>query len=331
MSLVTDSSQAASTKRGGFSNGRLFHEPRNFTGDSDADDAVNWLNKMARLKKIAKLSDEEILFIACDHMVGKAELWFKVIGSGCTTWSAFEEAFKSHYLQDQEDVWWQQIHDIKQGAQYPTVSDVALKMQELFDLLGNKSQSFQVRTFLNAIKPDVACEVEKEKTPATFSEAQNKARQIERSMLKYGVASLGRNGVAEAPVVNRSSWENKSYQGISANSEISAGASSMFSLVDRLEKLSINLVNLTNAVTEKNGVPFANGSRVNVPNNNGGVRRPFTCFFCNKEGHKKYDCPDYLAQQRQLGAGVANNASTASGSNSLPLGDKQGKGKEYQA
>ena len=135
---------------------RFLNEPKNFSGDGDANKAVNWLNKMEKLKTTTKLSEDEILFIVGDHMVGKAEVWWNVIGSKAANWETFKEAFKKHYLSDQEDKWWQQLHSIKQGVDYETIDDLSLKMQELFFMLSNSSQSFQVRIFLNAINPKIA-------------------------------------------------------------------------------------------------------------------------------------------------------------------------------
>jgi hypothetical protein len=123
-----------------------------------------WLNKMDRLRKTTKFTDEEILFVVGDHLVGKAETWWNVVGSRATTWDEFVKEFRKHYLADQEDQWWQELQTLVQGSEYPTVTDVAFKMQELFSWLGNKSESYQVRTFLNATKPNVAFEVEKDGT-----------------------------------------------------------------------------------------------------------------------------------------------------------------------
>jgi hypothetical protein len=76
------SSESASKRMGM----RLMNEPKNFSGEGEANGAVVWLNRMDRLRKTAKLSDEEILFIVGDHLTGKAETWWNVIGSKAKTW-----------------------------------------------------------------------------------------------------------------------------------------------------------------------------------------------------------------------------------------------------
>lgn len=284
-------------KRGGAA-AKFINEPREF--DGTRGDAVLWLKRMDRLKGTAKLSDEEILFVAGDHLVGRAETWFNVIGSKAVTWDAFVVAFRAHYLQDQEDKWWSELQSLKQSPEYPSVDDLALKMQELFSYLDNKSESLQVRTFLTAINKKIACEIEKEGTPKTFELAKEKAKLIERSFNKYSF------GEYVAPTSNELSVS-PSVLDVSSDT---TSVSSMLSLVDKLEKLTINLVKLNNE---------SQSGRVGVAP----VRRVLTCFFCNKEGHKKPDCPEFL-KQRNLGTG----------SNAVELGSRgdnnSGKDKGYQ-
>jgi hypothetical protein len=78
-----------------------------------------------------------------------------------------------------------------------------------------------------------------------------------------------------------SAQENVSF---SRSSEASA-VSSMFSLVDKLERLSVNLVNLSQSSGKAQNFT---AMKTSAPNT--GPTRRFVCFFCDKEGHKKYDC-----------------------------------------
>lgn len=54
------------------------------------------------------------------------------------------------------------------------------------------------------------------------------------------------------------------------------------------------------------------------------IRRGLVCFFCDEEGHKKYDCPKYLARQ---GNQESVRPSPASGFNLTPI---SAKGSEHQ-
>ena len=128
-----------------------------------------------------------MLLIVEENLVMRAESWWHVVGSKAETW----EAFKKQYLSDLEDKWWSAIYVLKQGERFRSVDEVAIRMQELFNLLGNKKdQGLHMRsTFLNAIKPNIAYDVEKENKSNTFAIAKERARQIEKSQVKYGVSS----------------------------------------------------------------------------------------------------------------------------------------------
>ncbi|KAK4521020.1 uncharacterized protein ATC70_004008 [Mucor velutinosus] len=171
---------AIDKKNGGksCSGGRFLRDPRSFDGVNE-ERAATWMSRMNRLKKSARIHDEETLLIVEENLVDKAESWWNVVGPKADTWEKFESLFKTQYLSDLED---------------SSVDKVAIRMEELFNFLGNKDQSLLVRTFLNAINSNIAYEVEKESKPATFAVAKERARQVEKSLLKYGVVVSNRQG-----------------------------------------------------------------------------------------------------------------------------------------
>lgn len=304
-------------------------EPKDFSGVSVAgedlgDEAYVWLKKMERFKNSLKLSDEEALFVVGDHLVKKAETWFNVIGMKAKTWSEFVVAFKRQYMVDQEDKWWYSLQTMKQGED-DSIDDVALKMEELFELLDTKSQVFQVRTFLAAIRPNIGFEVEKDGTPVSFQEAKIKAKRIEKSFLKYDPSRMG--GVNSGSVVDlkKDYAKNHSFKKDSFSESSGMSTSDVSSLVAKLEQLSINLVKLNEGVVQRASVP-----KPSVPFGNSGnnVRNNYVCYYCRDEGHKKYDCPKFLRDQGQS----VPNSGPATGSNAVPIRnvEESGKGKEQQ-
>lgn len=310
-------------------------EPKDFSGVSVVggdlgNEAYVWLRKIERLKTTARLSDEESLFLVGNHLVQKAETWFNVVGIKSKSWGEFVVAFKKQYLADQEDKWWFQLQTMKQG-EGDSIDDVALKMEELFELLENKSVAFQIRSFLSAIKPGIAFEVEKEGTPESFEDAKLKAKRVEKSLNKY---DLNRNGVTGISYVEKHGdlMKSSGYLGDrsvkegSVSDTSSIATSEVSSLVAKLEQLSINLVKLNEKATTFTRQPAMNRPQYtnNMPN-----PRVFTCFYCHDEGHKKYDCPKYIRDHSQ--------SNPATGSNSIPIGgatndvsNDSGKGQERQ-
>ncbi|KAG1297300.1 hypothetical protein G6F64_013076 [Rhizopus arrhizus] len=177
---------------------RFLNDPRNFSGEIENNGgrleglsaaALTWWKRMDRIRVSADLSDEEILLVAGDHLTGKAELWWNVLGFQYQTWAEFSTAFKKQYAADQEDVWWQELYSLKQRAG-ESIDDLSLRMRELLVLLNNRVDSFHVRVFLGAINPIIACEIEKRDLPRTLDMAIMEAKKIERSLNKYGAASM---------------------------------------------------------------------------------------------------------------------------------------------
>ncbi|KAG0780976.1 hypothetical protein G6F22_009794 [Rhizopus arrhizus] len=237
---------------------------------------------MARLQTATRMSDEEILFVAGDHLVDKAATWWKVVGKKATNWKSFEEAFKDQYLADREGSWWRQLQTLRQGPN-DSIDDVAFRMQELFDLLGNKNDDIQVSMFLDAIDPKIAFEVVKDIMPPTLKDARTRAKQVERSIRRYGA----RPGPSVSAFQEKDTFSTGSTGGYGRD-DLSSAMSTMFSLADKLEKLTINLVRANDGVGQEKVAPSVK------------PRRGLVCFFCDEEGHKKYDCPKFLARQEEV-------------------------------
>ncbi|KAL0582368.1 hypothetical protein ABG067_007789, partial [Albugo candida] len=305
-------------------------QPKDFDGEVKegvdvGNEAYLWLKKMERLKTTTKMSDEEILYVVGDHLVSKAETWYNVVGVKADSWSNFVEVFKKQYLGDQEDQWWSDLQNLKQ-TKADSIDDIALKMEELFELLGNTSHVFQVRTFLSAIFPEIAFHIEKEGVPESFEEVKSKAKLIEKSIKKYGVSKNSSQGekfkgpISTGKVVITESIVNRG-ETVSRGSE-EDNQSVMSVLAQKLDLLTINLVKLSEEVSKvKSSNDTKNNGYYNNASNNYGTGG-IVCFNCKAPGHKKYDCPEFKER-----------SSPASGSNSVPIGNgagssSQGQGKD---
>ncbi|PHZ14074.1 uncharacterized protein RHIMIDRAFT_304911 [Rhizopus microsporus ATCC 52813] len=73
-----------------------------------------------------------------------------------------------------------------------------------------------------------------------------------------------------------------------SSSDLGSTVSTMFSLADKLEKLTINLVRAADMKARDENM---------VPDVSAKPRRKIVCFFCDEEGHKKHDCPKYLSNK----------------------------------
>jgi hypothetical protein len=218
---------------------KLIGDPKKFGGYAKDDqslttEAHTWLQRMTRLKETAKLDDNEILFVAGEHLVDKAQLWWIVTERKVKKRDEFKAAFNKQYLADKEESYWTMLQELKQEND-DSVDNVALKMEELFTLLNLNNNTFQVRTFLGAIKPAIAFEVERENSPKTLDIAKERAKAVEKNLVKYHVGYKNNSSALSAP--------NDHIHG-SDSSVASDGwktaASNMESIANRLERMQIN-------------------------------------------------------------------------------------------
>lgn len=301
---------------------RFLSDPKDFSGSTSQDTAnkvnpLGWLKKLNRLKDLIKLTDGQILIIAADHLVGKAGIWYDIIGSTATTWTAFTEMFKKKYCAGLEDVYWSQIKECKQ-LQGETVEDVDVRLRELYSLVNVTDNKMMIRSFLDAIHPRIAYEVERSSEDSAFSrnleDLVSTAARIESVGLKYqerGVETVSTTGsIIHAPInpsSNTPSVGNQSYAGSDSNT--------ITELLKEFKELKINMINTPRS--------YSNNSRT------------LTCFQCGEVGHKKPDCP----QIRDSRPYKNNQSPPVSGSNAIPIGspnsnnnnqaEGSGKAREY--
>lgn len=308
--MNNDAPPMVSTRQNGGNLTRFLNDIKDFSGSTNyynpgnssaMNNPLTWLKKLDRLKELAKLGDKEALLIAADHLVGKAEMWFDVVCCDIKTWSEFQKAFKKKYCVGLEDIWWGQIRQMKQGDS-ESVEDVDIKLRELFALVQVTDQRLMVRAFLDAIDPGIAWEVERSTGGNREYELDDivaRAARYEMVMQKYrskGVVSLGSS---ESIQGGRSVGYESTYNPPMRQDHHDARSVNSMSTIDNLLKefreLKISLVQ-----SAGNQQPSSRNMR------------GLTCFFCNKEGHKKPDCPEWLATRKQ--------DSYATGVNAVPLG-----------
>jgi len=166
---------------------RFLNEPKDFSGNTTSGvSPLNWLKKLNRIRELAGLSDKEILLIAADHLTGRAEAWYDVSCQEVVSWSTFSSMFKKKYCSGLESLWRTEIKHLKQ-MEGETIEDVAVKLRELYSLINNHDEASMSHTFLDAIDPTVAREVEAKGSlrSLTFDELVSAASQLESVNRKY--------------------------------------------------------------------------------------------------------------------------------------------------
>ncbi|KAG1041219.1 hypothetical protein G6F43_012131 [Rhizopus delemar] len=287
---------------------RFLNDIKDFSGtvnprlenNNRLENPLVWLKRLNRLKELARLSDKEILLIAGDHLISKAEVWFDIACKDVTSWAEFSTLFKKKYCVGMEDLWWSQIRTMKQVAG-ESVEDIDVKLRELFTLVGVEDESIMVRSFLDAIIPQIAWEVEKNSDFVSRPKLEDvviAAARYEAVMLKYRAKGFEVNNAAGKPLENnadaipppdiRTSYDNHS-----------DSSSVMGDLLKEFRELKISLVQ---------SVASLNSGR------DGPDKRSLNCFFCKKDGHRKPECPEWLALRKQ-----ETSSTPASGANAVPM------------
>ncbi|KAI8378237.1 hypothetical protein EDC96DRAFT_435442 [Choanephora cucurbitarum] len=267
---------------------KFMSDPTDFSGDIRRTNPINWLKKLDRIKTLGQLNDESILLIAVDHLTEQAGCWYNLTytGNEDTTWVEFKAAFKAKYCIGQTEVWWDEIHNIKQLSD-ESIEDVEIRMRELFQLVEVKDERMIKRTFLKAIHSEIALEVERsgidDKT--TLQDLVLKAMKAEKFLRKYKNADKTQNSsTAPSSIPGRDynpySHDKYGYQ----TSTTSVGGDSMSDLIKEFREMKVSLLKATS--TNNSG---SNQNHKNSQNTSG--KRSFACFYCKEEGHRKADCP----------------------------------------
>jgi hypothetical protein len=279
---------------------KMIGEPKKFSGNAKDEQSLTveahaWLQRMTRFKKTAKFNDEEMLFVVGEYLVEKAQRWWTVYERKIKKWDEFMTAFNKQYLANMEESYWVRLQELKQNDN-DTVDDIALQMEELFALLNIDNNTFQVRSFLGAIKPTIAYEVERENPPKTFELAKERAKTIEKNFIRYHIGYRSDNSALPVSSDNLSNPN---------DSTVSDGwrtaASNLESMADRLERMHINLVEATKWQGQNR---YRNKEN---PNSQGNI----VCYKCQEPGHKSYQCTK------------ETNRPPATGSNTVPLSPKK--------
>lgn len=256
---------------------RFISDPTNFNGDVKHINPLIWLEKLQRIKEIGSLDDKSILIITADHLTDNAGRWFAVTYPDISkiTWEEFKQAFMSKYCVAQEDVWWEEINKLKQQPG-DTVEDVEIKIREIYQLLNVKNERLYIHTFLNAINPTLALEVERAgiNSDTKLNDVVKMAVKAELFLNKYSkknqTLKLNAHGLLESANVSSSA------------SSTSSNNDDVKELIKEFKELKVNMLNATKSNNYKsNSQGLYNSNKKNV----------FTCYLCKQEGHKKSECP----------------------------------------
>lgn len=246
-------------------------EPEEFSA-GDKKNPLTWFRRIDRIRRSLGWKDETAILVAASHLRGRAELWWDSVEHRVTDWKKFDFEFKKQFCAEMEDVWWGEIQT-KQQEKGESVDDVALTLRDLFKLVEIKDEKIMVRYLIQALRADIAVEVERRGLPKTWEETVSQARKVEQINRKYQAPTLAPTGNRIGGIAAASNYSSASSSASSSNKEdeTSSIGSTLTELVKEMQALKINLVD-----------------RKEKPRRPAG---PIKCFVCDEEGHKSFQCP----------------------------------------
>lgn len=279
---------------------KFMSDPTDFSGDIRKNNPLNWIKKIERIKTFGQLDDRNILLIAVDHLVDQASCWFNIThpDPDRLSWEEFKTSFMTKYCSGRKEIWWEEINSMRQGPD-ETVEDVEIRMRELYQLVGVKDETMIKRTFLKAIKPEIALEVERAdiEEETDLLDIIKRAIKAERFLKKYQLKGI----TATPKVVGKSSEANYNpfAEHLTVDEVLSLPQSDktdpMSELIREFRDMKVSLLQATNKSSSSGGNKQYNNS----------AKKPWACFYCKEEGHRKVDCPKY---KRDMQEGAANES-----------------------
>lgn len=329
---------------------RFLNDPKDFSGQVIATrserrciatnskiehNPLVWLKKLERLRDLARLSDKDLLLIAADHLVGKAEIWFDITCSTILSWSEFTAIFKKKYCTGLEDIWWSYIYNKKQ-QENESVEDVDIELRELYSLVGLKDEHIMIRHFMDAIHKAIAWEVERKSDIGTNSSLEDiveAAIKAESVMKKYDVKYSHRHETRQGQLPEE--YDSMDMDLLpspsltpkdgSAPSETSS-AVKMDKLLEEFNELKISMLKIQSNNNRTNQYHHNASSGPSAPAQDSLYPRSQVCFYCNQPGHIKTNCEQFKAHLAER----HHQTYPATGANTEPIGEPSGKGKDRQ-
>ncbi|KAL0081731.1 hypothetical protein J3Q64DRAFT_1866013 [Phycomyces blakesleeanus] len=142
---------------------KFIANPKPFYGNKQGKKPTTWLKSVDCVCKAVNMSDKDAFVVATSYLYGLAKVWWNSIEDQTHIWKEFTDAFMNQFASCQLD-----------------------NLRKLFSSVKADSESFKVHSFLQAIDPQIAYELEQhDNLTVDFKTVAEKAQKLELIKTKY--------------------------------------------------------------------------------------------------------------------------------------------------
>ncbi|OMJ15066.1 hypothetical protein AYI69_g8334, partial [Smittium culicis] len=262
-------------------NRKTLVEPKIFQSGSE-NDPEEWIERFELLSKLNGWLDQDQISLIQLYLGRKEIVWYKKNKDKFSTWNNVRDEFLVAFKdKDAEMVAWNKIQKIKQNN-FQTIEDLELELEYLFLKAKIKEDLVKFNCLITSLDTKSKRKV-LESGIKTWKSAIIKLKDTERvnRLLEDDPCSSNPDSQKEEIELRKI---------IKTHQEIESGEPMFEALNQRFEKLSLNLIAKIDDVASK---IESNISRSRPSNGFQNTYNKHFCVHCRKEGHRRFECPEY--------------------------------------
>ncbi|OMJ21103.1 hypothetical protein AYI69_g5967 [Smittium culicis] len=262
-------------------NRKTLVEPKIFESGSDQD-PEEWLERFELLAKLNGWIEQDQITLIQLYLGRKENVWYKKNKNKFILWTNLREEFMIAFKdKDLEMIAWNKIQKIKQ-KDFLTIEDLELELEYLF-LKANINEDLVKFNCLMASLEIKSKRKVLESGIKGWRSTISKLKDVER--VNRLLDDTKHSYVSDSP-----KEETDSRKIVKIHPEIESGEPMFEALNRRFEKLSLNLISKIDDVANKIETNLNRNKA--LPAFQGNYNKPY-CVFCKKEGHRRFECPEY--------------------------------------
>ncbi|OMH82317.1 DNA damage-inducible protein 1 [Zancudomyces culisetae] len=244
-------------------------------------DPEEWTDNFRLVAKQNGWSEDDWVDLARLYLGKKEVLWYKKSKGTFTDWKAFSKAMKNKFtIKESKTRIWDRLKDIRQ-ADFSSIEELEYEVEQLCTKAGIIDNDMRINLLISTLNPDCKESVESiEYTSWDAVVAHVQKFQRTRKDAKMKMEGVGVK-IKEA-TRNAASKQGKTIK------EMAKDQAPYAAMIKKFEEMSVNLLSRVDEAIDKK-----------LKSYNTANTRSYTCYFCQEEGHRRFECQKWKAQQNK--------------------------------